>query len=116
MLIEASKEFVDVLAKKTVFEPLYKKRNIVVALKCENEETWIAFHEGQCSILTEKPDTVDVQVAGKATSLRALMDGSERLMLLEAEGRLELNGHLQDLLALESLFLLTGKHSTLFKH
>jgi len=115
MLIEASKEFIDVLEKKSALEPLYKKRNIVVSLKCENEETWIAFYEGKCSILNAQPDHVNVHVSGDVASIRALMSGSERLMLLEVEGLLKLNGHLQDLLALESLFLLTGKRSALFK-
>jgi|GEM_PF-2160207 len=115
MLNEASRNFVAVLEKKSALEPLYKKRNIVVSLKCENEETWIAFHEGSCSILNAHPDLVNVHISGNVASMKALMSGSERLMLLEVEGLLELSGQLQDLLALESLFLLTGKHSALFK-
>ncbi|GGH75231.1 hypothetical protein JOD43_000564 [Pullulanibacillus pueri] len=116
MLKEASKQFADTLTKKAVLQPLYKNRNIVVEIKDNEEQTWLCFKNGTCEVSDVKPEVVDISVYGPSQFVESLMNGSERLMLLESEGNLNIDGNLHHLLALESLFLLTGQQSSLVKH
>jgi ubiquinone biosynthesis protein UbiJ len=107
MLIEASERFVAVLSQKPALVPLYKNKRMDVEINGGEERVWIRFDDGHCERLVAAPERVDVTVNGSIEDVMALVNGSERLMLLEEEGRLKVEGHLRHLLALESLFLLT---------
>ena len=118
MLREASRQFADQLAQKSVLLPLYRHRNIIVEIKNSDndEQTWLCFRNGHCEVIEDKPEQVDVIIRGNSSILESVINGSERLMLLESEGNLNIEGSLPHVLALESLFLLTGQQSSLFKH
>ncbi|MFC7394334.1 SCP2 sterol-binding domain-containing protein [Scopulibacillus cellulosilyticus] len=111
MLKETSENFVQTLLQKPVLQPLYKNRSFILQLDDKKETVWISFCNGECELLDEHPDNIDVYVSGEENQIVALINGSERLMVLEKEGRLRIDGLERHLLVLESLFLLTGDAS-----
>ncbi|MBM7646417.1 putative sterol carrier protein [Scopulibacillus daqui] len=107
MLKETSESFVQVLLQKPVLQPLYKNRHFTLQLNDTKDTVWISFKDGDCSLLNERPNQIDVYISGEEEQIKALINGKERLMTLEKEGRLRVDGPGRHLLALESLFLLT---------
>ncbi|TCP23504.1 SCP-2 sterol transfer family protein [Scopulibacillus darangshiensis] len=116
MLRSQSERFVQTLAEKSALQPLYKNKDIILQLKSEKESVLMSFHNGVCSLISEPSGNIDVNITGKYDSLVLLIDGSERLMMLEQEGNLEVEGKQCNLLTLESLFILAGESSYLFRH
>jgi ubiquinone biosynthesis protein UbiJ len=113
MIKEASEHFVEILSHKPALVPLYQNRNMVLELRSHQEQIWLQFSYGCCSLLIEKPEHVDIVVSGENENIASFMKGCERLTLMKEEGRLSVSGNLRNLLSLESLFVLTGESSLL---
>ncbi|MFC4618415.1 SCP2 sterol-binding domain-containing protein [Camelliibacillus cellulosilyticus] len=116
MLRERSEHFIDALSQKPSLTPLYKNRRFTVEIQDGYERVWIELADGKCRLLDTEPLEVDITVSGDAQMIETLMDGRERMLLMDEEGRLEVDGTLRNLLALESLFVLTGDEADSWHH
>lgn len=116
MLKSKSEQFVDTLCHKPVLQPLFKNKNMVVRLGNEKETVYLTFQDGSCSLLSDAPINIDVSMTGSEEHVMSLINGSERLMLLNKDESFIVEGSQRHLLALESLFILMGESSYLCQH
>lgn len=119
MVEEALNIFVQTLQDKQILKPLYKNKELVISFQTEESVIYLQLIKGQCSVTAdfELSTASEIHIQGDDTTLLKLINGQEKLSTLKGDSSLSIKGKDNDLLALESLFILTnGKEKLLHNH
>ncbi|WP_085522848.1 SCP2 sterol-binding domain-containing protein [Tuberibacillus sp. Marseille-P3662] len=114
ILREILDAFIHTLSLKPVLEPLYKDKPMTINIQSTHEQVWMRLNQEGGHVLESNPETADVFLSGQDKVIEAAMTGAEPMLSLQKNGHLNTQGSQNHLLALESLFLLTGHKSHLF--
>jgi len=89
--------------------PLMQQADVRLTLQCGDEKTQLEIKQAVISILNE--EETSIQICGELSALKQLLEGKERLRVLEKRGAIKVTANLRTALWLESLFFLANQHT-----
>jgi len=95
--------------------PLIHQADLQVNLCCEAQTIQLNIKDGGI-FLMQYPDVQQVkyEISGSPTAMKQLLEGTERLRVLEQQGQLKASTPLRTTLLLESIFFLTNAQNSQF--
>jgi hypothetical protein len=107
-MIEALKTFQLAIKQQGLVLPLMEHINLRVNLVCEQKIMQIIIKDGELFTLYAREDTqAETEIRGDLNAIKQLLEGKERLRILERNGQLTVSAPLRATLLLESIFYLT---------
>jgi hypothetical protein len=107
-MIEALKTFQLAIKQQGHVLPLMEHINLRVNLVCEQKTMQIIIKDGELFTLYAREDTqAETEIRGDLKAITQLLEGKERLRVLERHGQLTISAPLRATLLLESIFYLT---------
>lgn len=111
---EAVRTFLMAVKEQGQLQPLLESAEFKVSLISDQLTIVLLIKDGEISVLNE-PDMepVNIKISGQLTEITRLLEGSERLRVLQKSGRLNVSAPLRATLLLESIFYLAMQHEAL---
>jgi len=107
-MIEAVNTFLVKYKEQGHVHPLIQQADLQITLQSENQAIQLAIKNGVILIMQNSPEQQPkYQIIGDHKAMEQLIEGTERLRVLERQGHLEIAAPLRATLLLESLFYLT---------
>jgi hypothetical protein len=108
-MIEALKTFQLAIKQQGHVLPLMEHINLRVNLVCEQKTMQIIIKDGELlTLYVHRDDTqAETEIRGDLNAIKQLLEGKERLRVLERLGQLTISAPLRATLLLESIFYLT---------
>lgn len=106
-MMEAIKSFIDAFDVQDHLQPLIQNADIQVLL-CNGEQSiHLAIKDGQITFSKHHDITQTMyEISGSTIGIKKLLEGKERLRVLQTQGQLNFSGPLRKALLLESIFYL----------
>jgi hypothetical protein len=115
-MIEAMKTFLLTIKQQEHVVPLLKHLNLRVNLVCEQQTLQLVIKEREILLLHDEEKTKTTsEIQGNQTAFIQLLEGKERLRVLERNGQITVSAPLRIVLLLESIFYLTKTQDDFLK-
>lgn len=115
-MIEALKTFQLAIKQQGHVLSLMEHINLRVNLVCEQKIMQIIIKDGDLFTLYAREDTqAETEIHGDLKAIKQLLEGKERLRVLERNGQLTVSAPLRTTLLLESIFYLTKAEESFLK-
>jgi SCP-2 sterol transfer family len=112
-MIESIKTFVEAFQAQSHLLPLIQGVDLKVQLNGWERSFLLHIKNGTIT-LVHSSDQVDCEIGGDQIALNQLLEGKERMRILERNGQLKVSAPLRTMLLLESIFVLTKTENHLF--
>lgn len=107
-MIEMLKNFQLAIKQQRHVQPLLERIDLRVNLVCEQKTIQIIIKNGEIFILHDSEESQTIsQIRGDLNAIKELLEGKERLRVLERNGQLRISAPIRTTLLLESVFYLT---------
>lgn len=107
-MIEMLKNFQLAIKQQRHVLPLLERIDLRVNLVCEQKTIQIIIKNGEIFILHDSEESQTIsQIRGDLNAIKELLEGKERLRVLERNGQLRISAPIRTTLLLESVFYLT---------
>ncbi|MEH7501271.1 hypothetical protein V7152_04370 [Neobacillus drentensis] len=107
-MIEALKTFQLAIKQQGHLLPLLGHIDLRVNLVCDQQDIQIIIKDGEIFSLHDSDETQTIfEIRGDLIAMKQLLEGKERLRVLERNGQLSISAPIRTTLLLESIFYLT---------
>ncbi|MFJ7728259.1 hypothetical protein ACIQXV_19180 [Neobacillus sp. NPDC097160] len=107
-MIEAVNTFLVKIKEQGHVLPLIHQADLQINLRCEGETVQLLIKNG-CIMCMQNSEAqpVKYEISGSLNAMKKLLEGTQRLRVLEQKGQLKVTAPLRATLLLESIFFLT---------
>ncbi|WP_066091484.1 SCP2 sterol-binding domain-containing protein [Neobacillus novalis] len=89
-------------------QPLFLHADLQINLRCEGQTIQLIIKNGNIMILqNSEAQQSKYEISGSQNAMKQLLEGTQRLRVLEQQGQLKVSAPLRTTLLLESVFFLT---------
>jgi len=114
---EAMNIFLQAAKEREHIRPLIQHADLRVCLRCHDQAIQLIMKNGEIVALyhSENSEQTKNEISGSLSAMKQLLEGKERLRVLEQQGELTVAASLRAALLLESIFYLTKARQPLVK-